>query len=33
VVNNDIDDTSHFLTFGGFTHRAFTARIRLLERK
>ena len=33
AVNNDIDDPSHFLTFGGFTRRAFTARIRLLERK
>ena len=33
AVNNDIDDGQHFLTFGGFTRRAFTARIRLLERK
>jgi hypothetical protein len=31
-VNNDID-SGGFLTFGGFSHRAFTTRIRLLERK
>ncbi|PYY08731.1 MAG: hypothetical protein DMG69_13470 [Acidobacteria bacterium] len=32
AVNND-KDSSPFPTFGGFTRRAFTARIRLLERK
>ena len=31
-VNND-SDSPEFLTFGGFTHRAFTTRIRLLSRK
>ena len=31
-VNNDIDSPG-FLSFGGFTHRAFTTRIRLLSRK
>ncbi|HYL15633.1 MAG TPA: TonB-dependent receptor [Terriglobales bacterium] len=33
AVNNNIDSRPGFLTFGGFTRRAFTARIRLLERK
>jgi hypothetical protein len=33
AVNNDIDSRPGFLTFGGFNRRAFTARIRLLERK
>lgn len=32
AVNNNID-SPQFLTFGAFTHRAFTARIRLLGRK
>jgi hypothetical protein len=30
---NNVSDSPEFLTFGGFTHRSFTTRIRLLSRK